>query len=192
MREECWPVITGEMSLARRIGIVALILLAGVVSIALSLNVFVGKWNESARSGISRAYGTSQGKSAKFQPEGDRSVTLDVPGFLEGVLKQALSRELSRITLDSCIVRFAGDDDGGGAFENSVYVTLSASGVWTPFWGTYNDAWEFEFSDSGSPVTGLSDTFVIEGQELYAKGECTNGGTGIGIVGRRALTARGL
>lgn len=61
---------------------------------------------------------------------------------------------------------------------------------WTPFWGTYNDTWEFEFSDSGIPASGISDTVVIQGQELYAKGECTNGGTGIGIVGRKALTAR--
>ena len=131
-----------------------------------------------------------QGECQKCQPCGDWLVTLDVPEFMTGDLKSALTYELTRITSGLCRVRFAGDEDAGQSFENSLYVTFTASGLWTPFWGKYDDTWEFEFADCGIPVEGIVDTWVFQGPEIRARGECTNEGIGYGIVGRKALTAR--
>ena len=137
---------------------------------------------------MQRAYGS--GQCQKLKPRGNWLVTLDVPEYMTPALRSALTNELTCITSGLCRVRFAGDDDAIQPFENSLYVTFTGSGLWTPYLGTYDDTWEFEFSDCGTPVEGFVDVWTLDRSEIRVRGECANEGIGYGIVGRKALTTR--
>lgn len=166
----------------------ALICVLGLLSLTCTGNLFAGKWDESANSHVQRAYGSAQ--CQKCRPRGNWLVTLDVPESMTSALRRALTDELTCITSGLCRVAFAGDDDAKEPFENSLYITFTGSGLWIPCLGKYGDRWEFEFSDCGTPVEGFVDVWVLEGSEVRVRGECVNEGTGYGIVGKKALTAR--
>lgn len=177
-----------DIPFVRRIRIVAFICVLGTLSLTCAGNLFAGKWDESVSSDMQRAYGS--GQCQKLKPRGNWLVTLDVPEYMTPALRSALTNELTCITSGLCRVRFAGDDDAIQPFENSLYVTFTGSGLWTPYLGTYDDTWEFEFSDCGTPVEGFVDVWTLDRSEIRVRGECANEGIGYGIVGRKALTTR--